>query len=117
MTEKEIVALLKSINIKIEALQSQMVMFQEALQPDLEYTTRVEEEVKKPKVKKLPKSTKKIDTGEVYNFMGKEKPYTCNKCGGLISWDLRPERIPPLHVDKNGHMIGVGDCPEWEADQ
>ena len=45
MTEKEIVALLKSINIKIEALQSQMVMFQEALQPDLEYKTRVEEEV------------------------------------------------------------------------
>ena len=74
----------------------------------------MEEEVKKPK--KLPKSTKKIDTGEVYNFMGKNAPYTCDKCKGLISWDLLPERRFPLHVDKEGHVIGIGDCPEWEAE-
>ena len=56
-TGKEIIALLKSINIKIEALQAQMIMFQEALQPDLEYLkdTRVEEEI-------IPKSNLKNDT-------------------------------------------------------
>lgn len=48
MSEAEVIALLKSINIKIEALQAQMVMFQEALQPDMEY--------------KVPKSNKKPDT-------------------------------------------------------
>ena len=48
MTEREVLALLKSINIKIEALQAQMIMFQEALNPSLEYpveNTKVVEEV------------------------------------------------------------------------
>ena len=67
MSEEQILALLKSINIKIKALQAQMIMFQEALQPDLEYT-RVEEEIKPmwvenlPQPKKLPKSNLKTDT-------------------------------------------------------
>ena len=124
MNEEQIIALLKSINtkadttnIKLEALQSQMVMFQEALNPDLEYKVEkleVTEEVVKPK--KLPRSTKKLEAGAVYNFMGKNAPYTCKECKGLISWDLRPERTYPLHVDKDGHVLGTGDCPEWEAE-
>jgi len=45
MNEEQIIALLKSINIKIEALQAQMIMFQEALNPSLEYKTGAEETV------------------------------------------------------------------------
>lgn len=102
----EILAELKEIKLIFRGY----IAKQEALQPDLEYTTV------KETIHKLPKSTKKLDAGaagKVYNFMGKGGPYTCKKCGGLISWDLRPERIPPLHVDKDGHMIGNGDCPEF----
>ena len=110
MSEKEIVALLKSINIKIEALQSQMVMFQEALQPDLEY---VEEEVKKVGFKKLPKSKKKLDA---VKHKISNKP--CRTCGGFISWDGfdKADPTPPLHVNKDGVIIGTGSCPEWEAE-
>jgi len=115
MNEEQIIALLKSINIKIEALQAQMIMFQEALNPSLEYKTRVEEEVVEKEVKKnlpkLPKSTKKLDAGA-----HRISTTTCNQCGGLISWDMRPERKTPLHVDKKGHIKGTGDCPEWEGE-
>ena len=52
MSEVEMLALLKSINIKVEALQAQMIMFQEALQPDLEYPT-------KPKIIVTEEITKK----------------------------------------------------------
>ncbi|KKK66429.1 hypothetical protein LCGC14_2964230, partial [marine sediment metagenome] len=37
----------------------------------------------------------------------------CNICGGKISWDQRPERLTPLHVNKDGKQIGNGDCPEF----
>jgi len=112
MNEEQIIALLKSINIKIEALQAQMIMFQEALQPDSEYVEEevVEKEVKK-NLPKLPKSTKKIEAGA-----HRISKTTCNQCGGLISWDMRPERKTPLHVDEEGHIKGTGDCPEWEAE-
>lgn len=114
MTEREVLALLKSINIKIEALQAQMIMLQEALNPSLEYT-KVEEEVVEKEVKKnlpkLPKSKKKLDAGA-----HRISTTTCNQCGGLISWDMRPERKTPLHVDEEGHIRGTGDCPEWEGE-
>ena len=60
-------------------------------------------------VPKLPKGTPKIDTSKVYNISGK----ACNICGGKISWDQRPERSTPLHVNKDGKQIGNGDCPEF----
>ena len=109
MNEEQIIALLKSINIKIEALQAQMIMFQEALQPDSEYVEKeVEKTFKNPK--KLHKSTKKLEAGA-----HRISKTTCTTCGGLISWDMRPERNLPLHVDEKGHILGTGDCPEWEG--
>ncbi len=124
MIEKEVLALLKSINTKVDmlvvdfkAIHIAYQMLLESVQPDLEYKVKkleVTEEVVKPK--KLPRSTKKLEAGAVYNFMGKNAPYTCKECKGLISWDMRPERTYPLHVDKDGHVLGTGDCPEWEAE-
>ena len=56
----------------------------------------------------------KIEMGKVYNYKGKDgTPYTCNKCGGLISWDDRPTRLYPMHVDEEGHIVGDGDCSKW----
>ena len=87
----------------------------EASNPSLGYNTRVEEEVVEKEVKKnLPRKTKsnpKIDAGA-----HRISTTTCNQCGGLISWDMRPERKTPLHVDENGSIKGTGDCPEWEGD-
>ncbi len=58
---------------------------------------------------KLARDTPKIDTSVVYKISGK----ACNVCGGKISWDLRPDRPTPLHVNKEGKQIGNGDCPEF----
>ena len=63
-----------------------------------------------PTVKKLPKGTPKIESGKVYKIANKP----CNTCGGLISWDLRPERVFPLHVNEDGTIKGTGDCPEYD---
>ena len=94
--------LMKSSNKKLEALL-------EALQPHNEYEERKEEpSVKKPK---KSKSTKKLEAGAHRISTTK-----CTTCGGFISWDMRPERNLPLHVDENGHIKGTGDCPEWEGD-
>ena len=101
--------------IEVEALKISHQLILEALLPHREYNS-LKEEVVLPTLKKLPKSTKKLEPEQlckVYNFMGKNAPYTCSKCGGLISWDLRPERVHPLHVDKEGHILGNGDCPAW----
>ena len=71
------------------------------------------EEVKTIEIKKtLPKlarDTPKIDTSIVHKISSK----ACNMCGGKISWDLRPGRPLPLHVNKEGKQIGTGDCPEF----
>ena len=65
---------------------------------------------------KQPKDTPKLDTSRVYDYMSKKgTPYTCNICGGFISWELRPERVIPLHVDKEGHIVGAGDCPNFDG--
>lgn len=108
----EIKEVWKDLAIALKAIAINTQLQQEALIPHEEYTTLKEEIV----LPKLPKSTKKLDAeqlGKVYNFMGKNGPYICDKCKGLISWDLRPERTWPLHVDKEGHILGNGDCPEW----
>lgn len=71
-------------------------------------STPVVEKKEKP-LPKLPRDTPKIDTSKVYKISGKE----CENCGGKISWELRPKRHLPLHVDAKGHQLGTGDCPGW----
>ena len=62
----------------------------------------------------VKEETPKIEMGKVYNYMKKDgTPLTCDKCGGLISWDDRPQRVYPMHVDKEGHILGTGDCPKF----
>lgn len=83
--------------------------------PDLEYPIEkleVTEEVVKPK--KLSRSTKKLDA---VKHKISNKP--CRTCGGFISWDGfdKADPTPPLHVNKDGVIIGDGSCPEWEAEQ
>lgn len=114
-----ILELVKSINTKMEAMQVQLNMFAESLQPSLEHTTLVEEVIEpKKKLPKIPKSTKKIELGKVYNYKdGKNK--RCNTCDGLISFDdYNEETHPwPTHVDKKGHIIGNGSCPEYDPEE
>ena len=115
---KEIKGVFKELVISIKALVIHVTLEEErraeALKPSLEYT-EVEEEVekvfKKPKKLKKTHSTGKIDAGA-----HRISTTTCNQCGGLISWDMRPERKTPLHVDEEGHIKGTGDCPEWEVE-
>lgn len=38
---------------------------------------------------------------------------SCNKCGGLISWDEYPNVKYPIHVDSSGNRIGNGSCPSF----
>ena len=77
-----------------------------------------EVEIKK-KVKKLPKGTKKIDTSKVYNYRytdGRER--RCNKCQELLSFDDFNRETHPYgtHVDKDGHIVGDGECTLWEGE-
>ena len=47
----------------------------------------------------------------IYNVVGKDgKLQICNRCGGIISWDLRPERYLPLHCNELGQIVGDGNC-------
>lgn len=105
-------AILKSINKKLDILMVEIKALGIALKTWTE-TLVPHEEYKEKKPKKLPKSAKKLETERVYNFMGKTGPYICKECKGLISWDLRPDRIYPLHVDQEGHIKGTGDCPNF----
>lgn len=62
---------------------------------------------------RMAAKTSKIQE-KIYNIASKSgQPYKCSKCGGFISWDLRPERVHPLHCDKLGQIIGDGDCPAY----
>ena len=59
--------------------------------------------------------TKSIDMGKTYSYMSKKGiPYVCNKCSGFISWELRPERSYPLHVNQEGKIVNDGNCPEFQ---
>lgn len=46
------------------------------------------------------------DTMQTYKISGNP----CNRCGKNVSWDLRPERHLPLHVDAKGRQLGDGEC-------
>ncbi len=39
---------------------------------------------------------------------------TCNRCGGLITWDYKINNKFPGHVNKEGFLIGIGDCPSFK---
>ncbi|MHA2008513.1 MAG: hypothetical protein ACXABO_14355 [Promethearchaeota archaeon] len=39
---------------------------------------------------------------------------TCWRCGQLISWEKKIHKSFPVHVDKEGFIIGDGDCPEFK---
>ncbi|HEC40837.1 hypothetical protein LCGC14_0938110 [marine sediment metagenome] len=70
--------------------------------PEFKYVETENEPVKK---------TSGLDFERTYK-MGKDP---CNKCGGQISWALRPGRSYPLHVDLNGKIEDNGrngDCPK-----
>lgn len=76
-----------------------------------------EVEIKK-KVKKLPKGTKKIDTSKVYSYKYADgNKRRCNKCQELLSFDDYDKETHPYgtHVDKEGHIIGDGDCSEFDG--
>ena len=77
-----------------------------------------EVEIKK-KVRKLPKGTKKIDTAKVYNYKYADgSKRRCNKCQELLSFDEYNKETHPYgtHVDKDGHIIGDGECTLWEGE-
>ena len=38
----------------------------------------------------------------------------CRTCGGLISFDDYPNTKWPIHVDKNGNIMGNGSCPKFK---
>ena len=61
-----------------------------------------------------PSAPTPMTTDDRYNYLGKDgHPYTCNKCNGLISWDKHPDVRYPIHVDKEGKIIGDGSCPDF----
>ena len=70
--------------------------------PEFKYAETENEPVKK---------SSGLDFEKKYKIAGNP----CNKCGGLFSWDLRPDRKFPLHVDSNGKIENNGrngDCPK-----
>lgn len=66
----------------------------------------------------IEKKDKKIDTSKVYNYKFADgKTRTCNKCHEFLSFDDYHRETHPYgtHVDKDGHIIGVGGCSEWDG--
>ncbi len=56
-----------------------------------------------------------VNMARIYTYMSKKgNPYTCKNCGGFISWELRPERSYPLHVNQEGKIVNDGNCPEYQ---
>ena len=86
---------------KILGLDPHEVEYQE-----LEVTEEVE-------IKKQPKSTKKIPANGKYKVANT----ICNICEGHISWDgfVKDTGMHPIHVDKDGNLMGNGDCPEYDG--
>lgn len=55
-----------------------------------------------------------VSLDDRYDYLNKTgHPYQCNKCQGLISWDKYPDVKLPIHVDKDGKVIGDGKCPNY----
>lgn len=99
-TLKSVLEVLKSINRKLDAQLITNTL-------KAEDKTYVTEDIK-------TETEKKVDLAQKYNYMSKKgTPYTCNKCKGFISWDLRPERSFPLHVNQEGRIVNDGNCPEY----
>ena len=70
--------------------------------------------VEEVEIKKQPKSTKKIPANGKYKVANT----ICNICEGHISWDgfVKDTGMHPIHVDKDGNIMGNGDCPEYDGD-
>ena len=69
--------------------------------------------VKSPHLSAQPQPTP-MDATDRYHYLNQHgEPYTCNKCSGLISWDKYPDVKRPIHVDKDGKIIGDGSCPNF----
>lgn len=78
---------------------------------DLE-NIEIADEMAKNAAKKEAQSTPFVQ--KIYNVVNKSGEFLrCNKCNGIISWDLRPERPYPLHCDEIGQIVGDGNCPEY----
>lgn len=41
----------------------------------------------------------------------------CKFCGGLISWKKVNDKWRPIHVDKEGFLLGDGSCPHFKKSQ
>lgn len=69
--------------------------------------------VQEVEIEKQPKATKKVPANGKYKVANTK----CNKCDGYISWDgyNKDNPTPPIHVDKDGAIIGNGDCPEYDG--
>ena len=107
MTEQEVIALLKSINLKIEAMQAQLNMFQEALQPSKEY------ENKEIIVKEEPQIEESISIEYEGRTYKKFKP--CKyKCGLWTSWATdykKGDKI--LHINPMTKEVIGFNCPKF----
>lgn len=107
MSEKLLKEILDEIKILTVSVCSKLDQIKDRILVRKEVITNEAENlpIKKP-------NAPKIEMGKVYNYKKKDgTPTTCDRCGGLISWDDRPERIYPMHVDDKGHIVGDGDCP------
>lgn len=52
---------------------------------------------------------------KIYKVVNKDgKNLICKYCGGIISWDLKPERNLPLHCNELGQIVGDGDCHGYQ---
>ncbi len=63
-------------------------------------------ELIKKTIPKQPKNTKKINPNGKYTVA--KKP--CRTCGGLISWGGWSQGSLPVHVNKEGIIMGNGGC-------
>ena len=55
-----------------------------------------------------------VNPDDRYSYLDKAgEPHICNRCNGFISWDKYPGVKHPIHVDKEGKIIGDGSCPNF----
>jgi len=105
MTENEIIALLKSINTKVEALQVQLNMFAESLQPHQEHKEIIVKE--------------EVEEGLSIEYEGRiyKKFKPCKyKCGLWTSWATdykQGDKI--LHINPMTKEIVGFQCPKFEG--
>ena len=95
---------LLGIEVSEEARQIMDELKQEdAVEDTLTVVQEVSTPIKRP-------NAPKIEMGKIYKLAGKP----CKTCGGFISWDDYSESNKyPVHVSKDGKIIGDGTCPEY----